>query len=477
MTWMRQWRAGDVLKLLAVVLPALLFVGLGLGWIVQEYRRQSGERATTRATTAAKKFRNAVNEKTARAAVGPHVETNEVPTRKLGRRWDRVKLEREQKLKECLSAFAARSDGATPLFPSAKAAFLWRRGSFAWATTNLVGDCACLTRNSWSPFKSSLRNRQLGEEDDVGWEPLRDLGADSDELVVWARSKPNNCWCGLVMGPPEDEGLPLWTVYVAAAGIFVGAGMLLLAVGVSLVVAIIRARGEMERRNTFVSNAAHEVKTPLASILMRAERLADGAYATEERRMKAVSVILEQGRELRRRIERLRDFDRLERGMRTYERQSFDLGEAVRETARPLEERFEEHGLDLTGVASVQMVGDRDSVMEIVENLLTNAAKYAAHAGPVAVRVARAGNGAEVCVSDSGPGLPGAELRHVFDRDWRAHNDLTKSVGGWGVGLSFARDLARDMGGELSAAACPDGGCAFTLSLPLGAEIEEEEKS
>ena len=193
--------------------------------------------------------------------------------------------------------------------------------------------------------------------------------------------------------------------------------------------------------------------------------------------MKAVGVILEQGRELRRRIERLRDFDRLERGMRTYERQAFDLGEAVRETAHPLEERFEEHGLDLTGVTSVPMVGDRDSMMEIVENLLTNAAKYAAHAGPVAVRVARAGNGAEVCVSDSGPGLPNAELRHVFDRDWRAHNDLTKSVGGWGVGLSFARDLARDMGGELSVAACPGGGCAFTLTLPLETAIEEKEET
>ena len=95
------------------------------------------------------------------------------------------------------------------------------------------------------------------------------------------------------------------------------------------------------------------------------------------------------------------------------------------------------------------------------------------------MRVAQAAGGraAEVCVADRGPGLPAAQLRHVFDRDWRAHNDLTKSVGGWGVGLSFARDLARDMGGELSAAACPDGGCAFTLTLPRGTAIEEKEES
>ena len=326
------------------------------------------------------------------------------------------------------------------------------------------------------PRRSSGRLKSLGV-DNMGWQPLREFGAeDSDAVVVWSRNKRNKHVCGLVLGPPRGEELPSRTGYVVAGVLLAGVGLLLLAGGVSLAVAVLRARGEMERRNTFVSNAAHEVKTPLASILLRAERLADGAYATAERRAKAAGVILEQGRELRRRIERLRDFDRLERGMRTYERQAFDLGEAVRETARPLEERFEEHGLDLGNVASVQMVGDRDSVMEIVENLLTNAAKYAAKTGPVAVRVARAAGGrAEVGVADSGPGLPAAQLRHVFDRDWRAHNDLTKSAGGWGVGLAFARDLARDMGGELTVAARPDGGCAFTLELPMGTEVGKEE--
>jgi signal transduction histidine kinase len=90
--------------------------------------------------------------------------------------------------------------------------------------------------------------------------------------------------------------------------------------------------------------------------------------------------------------------------------------------------------------------------------------------------VAQAENGrtAVVRVLDGGPGLSGAQLRRVFDRDWRASNDLTKSVGGWGVGLAFARDLARDMGGDLSVAARPDGGCAFTLELPLGTEAEKE---
>ena len=455
MTWLRQWTARDVLKLLAVVLPALLLVGAGLGWIVHEYHRKADEKASDRADMASMKF--------FRETQGP---LNELSSKASKR------MKAQRSLEDRLAAFVARRDEPAARFPSARAAFLWQSGRTLWST-NLVDEYKCLATTNWAPRKSSKR---LGAEN-AGWQILRELGAkDSDAVVVWSRNKRNKHVCGLVLGPPRGEELPSRTGYVVAGVLLAGVGLLLLAGGVSLAVAVLRARGEMERRNTFVSNAAHEVKTPLASILLRAERLADGAYATEERRAKAARVILEQGRELRRRIERLRDFDRLERGMRTYERREFDLGEAVRETARPLEEHFEEHGLDLSEVASVRMVGDRDSVMEIVENLLTNAAKYAAQAGPVFVRVARAADGrAEVCVADSGPGLPGAQLRHVFDRDWRAHNDLTKSPGGWGVGLAFARDLARDMGGGLSVAARPDGGCAFTLELPLGTEAEKEE--
>ena len=475
MKWLRQCNGRDVLKLLAVVLPALLLVGAGLGWIgwiVHEYRIQAREEETDYADAATTRFYR----QTALLLFSPEEGEGTQRLRSVkGEGTQRLrpvmgKVNRRRRLEGRLADLVARRND----FPSASAAFLWdnNREQMQWST-NLVGDCQCLASTNWMGYITSARQKPLS----MGWRHLRDFGADSDSLVLWSRNKLTDHVCGLVIGPPVDDGLPI--AYVAAGTLLVGMGLILIAGGVSLAVTVLRARVEMERRNTFVSNAAHEVKTPLASILMRAERLVDGSYPTEERRAKAAGVILEQGRELRRRIERLRDFDRLERGMRTYERQAFDLGEAVRETARPLSDRFEEHGLDLSDVASVRMVGDRDSVMEIVENLLTNAAKYAAHAGTVSVRVARSIDGrmAEVCVADRGPGLPAAQLRHVFDRDWRAPNDLTKSVGGWGVGLAFARDLARDMGGELSVAARPGGGCAFTLILPLGEKIEEEKKT
>ncbi len=450
MKWLRQCNGRDVLKLLAVVLPALLLVSAGLGWIVHEYRIQAREEKASYAAKARSYYTKAL-----------------LPCR---RKKDEGE-DTQRRLEGILADLVARHDERSERFPYASAAFIWNKGDVSWST-NLVGDCQWLASTKWTDYMNSVQEKKQS----MHWRYLRDFGSGSDLMVLWSRNKSTNCVCCLVIAPPVDDGIPI--VYVVAVTLLVGMGLILIAGGVSLAVTVLRARAEMERRNTFVSNAAHEVKTPLASILMRAERLVDGSYATEERRIKAAGVILEQGRELRRRIERLRDFDRRERGMRTYERQAFDLGEAVRETARPLSDRFEEHGLDLSDVASVRMVGDRDSVTEIVENLLTNAAKYAAHTGSVSVRVARSMDGrtAEVCVADRGPGLPSAQLRHVFDRDWRAPNDLTKSVGGWGVGLAFARDLARDMGGDLSVAARPGGGCAFTLVLPIGEKIEEEAK-
>ena len=188
MTWMRQWRAGDVLKLLAVVLPVLLFVGAGLGWIVQEYRRKADIRASESATMAALSFYRKINENNQ----GKYLSD------------PKKRKEECRQLQDRLSAFIR--DGL-PHFPSVTAAFLWKQGQMQWST-NLVGDCACLATANWTPLKSSLKRRSLGGDLTVGWQHMRELGADSDNQIIWARSKRPRYVCGLVVGPPEDGLLP-----------------------------------------------------------------------------------------------------------------------------------------------------------------------------------------------------------------------------------------------------------------------------
>ena len=78
-------------------------------------------------------------------------------------------------------------------------------------------------------------------------------------------------------------------------------------------------------------------------------------------------------------------------------------------------------------------------------------------------------------VSDRGPGLTAEQLRHVFDRFWRADNSTTTSTGGNGLGLCIARGLARGMGGDLVVDARDGGGCVFTLELPASAPHNKEQ--
>ena len=222
--WMRQWRAGDVLKLLAVVLPALLFVGAGLGWIVQEYHRKADRRVAESATTAALSFYRKINEN----EQGRYLSDPRKLNGEYRQQWKRDL----QQLQDRLSAFVR--DGLSPHFPSATAAFLWKKGQIQWST-NLVGDCACLAKTNWTPYASSYQNKPLGEDLTVGWQHMRELGLNSDNQIIWARNKRLGYVCGLVVGPPKDGPLPMWAGYVAAGGMLVGMGLLFLAGAVSLV--------------------------------------------------------------------------------------------------------------------------------------------------------------------------------------------------------------------------------------------------
>ena len=141
------------------------------------------------------------------------------------------------------------------------------------------------------------------------------------------------------------------------------------------------------------------------------------------------------------------DFSRLEQGRKKYARESIDLKmELVRllDTQAP---RVAEAGLVLKRELPsepVVVTADRDAIEQIVLNLIDNACKYAAEGGEVAVAVVpRAGGGAEIRVSDRGPGVPPEHRARIFEKFHRVDDALTAEKTGAGLGLSIARQLAR----------------------------------
>lgn len=310
-----------------------------------------------------------------------------------------------------------------------------------------------------------------------------------DATLVEVRQEDGTLLCPASLEPPADGAFaeaslapPFahWRVrvYYRAGGgdagqtvrlIVVGGCLLLLlfttlvAGGWMLVRAAAKARQAALQQTDFVSNVSHELKTPLTTICLCAELAAE--EDDPARRGEALASIVGEAERLSRLVANVLDFSRLERQARTYACAAFDLAALARDVGALLEERFQAHGLVLPE-GSCTAFADRDAVRQIVLNLVDNAAKYAAAAGPVALTVRTVDGRAELAVADRGPGFLNEGLAHAFDRFWRADNSVTRTTGGNGLGLAIARGLARGMGGDLTVAVREGGGSVFTLALP-----------
>lgn len=239
----------------------------------------------------------------------------------------------------------------------------------------------------------------------------------------------------------------------------------------ALAVVIIVAQTDRlaRQRARFAAAAAHELKTPLATLRLHSEMLSEELGRPDEFQKYARRIVPEV-RRLGRVVSNMLDLARLERGAPLAHPMAGDLAEATRECVDRLRTTLEQAGLDLeleipAGLPRARF--DRDAVCQILDNLLDNAEK---HTRPVQDRTARITLGSEgtslrLTVSDNGPGIPRPVQRDLF-RPFARHTD---GVAGLGLGLAVARSLARAQGGDLEVA---DGshGATFVLTLPAAPE-------
>jgi signal transduction histidine kinase len=239
-------------------------------------------------------------------------------------------------------------------------------------------------------------------------------------------------------------------------------GLLLGAIGIGswLIWRDLGRQVRLARQKTdFVSNVSHELKTPLTSIRMFSELLANNPDPDRQKRYS--EIIVNESSRLTRLINNVLDFARMERGETKYEREVFDLNELVRETLRSFRPNFASDGVDS---GSIPVLGNRDAVAQVLLNLLSNAEKYGD--GQIDVTTQRAENGlATVQVSDRGPGVPHGSEQKIFEHFYRAHNSLNSGIQGAGLGLSLARQIARANGGNVTYEPRPGGGSRFTILL------------
>ncbi|APR34350.1 response regulator [Paraburkholderia sp. SOS3] len=235
------------------------------------------------------------------------------------------------------------------------------------------------------------------------------------------------------------------------------------------------ALAEIDRaKTTFFSNISHEFRTPLTLMLGPLEELLADPEAGASDRRELVEVTHRNSLRLLKLVNALLDFSRLEAGRIQIRREPTDIAAFTAELASLFRSAIESAGMSLVidCAASPRLVDiDRDMWEKIVLNLLSNAFKFTL-SGTITVSVRPAdGDTIEVCVSDTGIGIPEHELPRLFERFHRVEGAAGRSVEGSGIGLALVQELVRLHGGEIRVDSTVGVGSCFTIALPADSAV------
>ncbi len=216
-------------------------------------------------------------------------------------------------------------------------------------------------------------------------------------------------------------------------------------------------------RRRFVSDASHELKTPLAAIRLLTDSILQTEDMDTETTREFVSDIGSEADRLTRITEDLLRLTRLDSGV-LEPAAAVDVLPVLEQVMRMMNLVALEKGVDLTYDAAEGCVvwGTRDELYQVIYNLTDNAVKYS---GGSAVQVSLDHRGGQVVltVADRGPGIPEADLPRIFERFYRVDKARSRAAGGTGLGLSIVKDTVRRRGGTIEAANRPGGGAVFTV--------------
>lgn len=222
-----------------------------------------------------------------------------------------------------------------------------------------------------------------------------------------------------------------------------------------------------QRRRQFVSDASHELKTPLASIKL----LSDSILQNEMDTATEHEFIADIGREadrLGRLSQKLLTLTRLDSGV-VDERSILDAAPTVCKVVRMLRPQAALRSVRLSVQADpgCLILMMEDDLSQIVFNLAENAIKYNREGGEARVRLSRLNKDVELSVEDNGPGIPAEAREHIFERFYRVDKARSRAAGGAGLGLSIVYDMVRRNDGTIAVDDAPQGGTVFTVRFPL----------
>jgi two-component system phosphate regulon sensor histidine kinase PhoR len=214
-------------------------------------------------------------------------------------------------------------------------------------------------------------------------------------------------------------------------------------------------------RQEFVANLVHELKTPITSLRLTAESLL-GDPAPKDRHRFAERLVKEADL-LSKIIDNLRQLGEIEAGTMAVDVTQFDLGELVHDSVTRL-------GIDRPVNAdipqSLTVTSDRPKLVQALDNLLDNAAKFSPLGSAIDISAEVADEEVRLSVRDRGPGISPEHWSRVFERFYKVDRARPREAGGFGLGLAITKHLVQVLGGRIWTETARDGGQVFTIALP-----------
>lgn len=223
-----------------------------------------------------------------------------------------------------------------------------------------------------------------------------------------------------------------------------------------------RLQSAQATQRRFISDASHELKSPLATLRQYAEVARTHPERVSEQELG--EVVLEEGARLERLVQGMLVLARADEGALRPEPVEVDLDDLLLEEARRV--RGAGLAVDTSGVRASRVRGDAALLAQLVRNLVDNAARHARTGIALAVSPDGSGGRVTLTIDDDGDGIPLADRDRVFDRFVRLDDARARDTGGSGLGLAIAREIARAHGGAVRVEDAPTGGARLRVELP-----------
>jgi two-component system phosphate regulon sensor histidine kinase PhoR len=231
---------------------------------------------------------------------------------------------------------------------------------------------------------------------------------------------------------------------------------------------VTEARHVERMKSDFVSTAAHELRTPLATIIGYADLILNNPVETRDRMSEYLGLIISRAEHLAHIVSDLLDISRIEAGEGL--RLVFEpchLEVFCMEAAWAQEELRDLHPIELDFPANSPPVeGDRFALTQVVENLLSNAIKYSPHGGPIRISLRCDQEHCELTIADKGIGMRQEQIDHIFEKFYRADSS-NAAITGTGLGMTIVKYLVDAHHGQIVIESAPGAGTTVRVRLPI----------